>query len=514
MPFDRGGFVRAEAETCVQATAGEPARPMRVLFVASEYFPLAKTGGLGDVTGALPRALRGLGVDARVIIPAYRSALAKVSGLGRVETIEILPGRMIRIVEASVTFSRVPVYLVVCPELFDRPGGPYVDESSQDWADNAERFAVLAHAAVHLAMGRGGFPWQPDVVHAHDWQAGLVPLLLRFAPGPKPASIFTIHNAAFPGRFGFDQVRGLALPEEALGTDGAEFYGDVSFLKAGIYYADKLTTVSPTYARELCTPEFGGGFDGLLRSRQTDLVGILNGIDDELWNPATDKHLAHNYADPDCGGKQACKSALQRELGLPESPRNPLAIFASRLTEQKMADVVLNRISGALESAPDLQFALVGQGDRKLEQGFREIAQAHPNRIAVRLEYSEPLAHRLHAGGDLLLHGSRYEPCGLVQMYSMRYGTVPLVRNTGGLADSVNDADGASSTPTGFVFDQASGDAMMAAMMRGVDVYRRSPDLWRGLQRNGMRRDNGWQKSASRHHALYLQQAEAAFKVP
>lgn len=488
---------------------GEPSRRLRVLFVASEYFPLAKTGGLGDVTGALPRALRDLDVDARVIMPAYRSALEGIAGAQSVHTVEVLPGRSVKVVKASVANSTVPVYLVVSPDLYDRPGSPYADAAGEDWADNAERFAVFAHAAVQLALGRAGFGWRPDVVHAHDWQTGLVPLLLRFTPGVRPATVFTIHNAAFAGRFGFDRVRRLGVPEQALGIEGAEFYGDVSYLKAGIYYADKLTTVSPTYARELCTPELGCGFDGVLRARGDELVGILNGIDENLWNPSTDRHLPHNYSDPDCGGKRACKAELQRELGLPQAPRNPLAIFASRLTEQKMADVLLHRISDALAAAPDLQLALMGQGDRRLEQGFRELAQAHPDRIAVRLEYSEPLAHRLHAGGDLLLHGSRFEPCGLVQMYAMRYGTVPLVRKTGGLADSVNDADSASSHPTGFVFGEASGDAMMTALLRGVDMYRQAPARWRALQRNGMSINYGWQRSALRHRDLYARPADA-----
>lgn len=482
-------------------------RPLRVLFVAAEYFPLAKTGGLADVAAALPRALRELGVDARVILPAYPSVVARAQPQ-RTRRIEALPGRLVDLVEASVPGSSVPVYLVSCRELYERPGTPYLDASGQDWPDNAERFAVLAHSAVRVAMGSAGLAWRPDVVHAHDWQAGLVPLLLHFARGPRPASVFTIHNAAFPGRFAFDAVRDLGLPASALGVEGAEFYGDVSFLKAGIYYADKLTTVSPTYARELCTPEFGCGFDGLLRARSGDLVGILNGIDDELWNPATDPNLPHNYSQPDCGGKQACKSALQRELGLPDAPRSPLAIFASRLTHQKMADVLLHRISDALAAAPDLQFALVGEGDRALEQGFREIAQAHPNRIAVRLGYSEPLAHRLHAGGDILLHGSRYEPCGLVQMYAMRYGTIPLVRNTGGLADSVKDADGAATAPNGFVFDAPCGDAMLATLQRSVAAYRQKPDRWRALQRNGMRNDYGWARSAQQHRTLYAAASE------
>lgn len=485
---------------------GVSERKPRVLFVASEYFPLAKTGGLGDVTGALPKALRERGIDVRVLVPAYPSALAGIDGAREAHALEVPPGRRVTIVEASVANSKVPVYLLVCPELYDRPGHLYCGADGRDWPDNAERFAVLAHAAQRVALGRAGLDWKPDIVHAHDWQAGLVPLLLRHAEGPKPSSVFTIHNAAFAGRFSFDDVRTLGLPPGALGTEGAEFYGDVSFLKAGIYYADKLTTVSPTHARELCTPELGCGFDGLLRKRAADLTGILNGIDEEVWNPATDPNLPHNYSQPDCGGKQACKQALQQELGLRVSARSPLAIFASRLTEQKMADVVLHRISDALSAVPDLQFALCGQGDRALEQGFRELAQQHPGRTAIRLEYSEPLAHRLHAGGDILLHGSRFEPCGLVQMYSMRYGTVPLVRKIGGLADSVNDADGAHPDPTGFVFDQASGEAMMVALMRGVTIYRHAPHLWRALQRNGMTRDYGWQQSARRHHELYAGQ--------
>lgn len=483
------------------ARARPPARPLRALFVASEYFPLAKTGGLADVVGALPEALTRLGAEARVIIPGYPSALEQLHRDRQCMKLEVL-GRRVQIIKTRLPGSSVQIYLVCNAELFERPGSPYVDPRGQDWADNALRFAVFNHAAARLATGRTGSSWRPDVVHCHDWQAGLTPLLIRFSREPRPATLFTIHNAAFAGRFSFDTVRPLQIPEAAKGIDGAEFYGDFSFLKAGIFYADKLTTVSPTYARELCTAEYGCGFDGLLRARAGDLVGILNGIDAELWNPAKDPYLVRNYSRTDCGGKQACKADLQEEFGLQADPDAPLAIFASRITAQKMADVVLTELSSTLQSKPALQFALLGRGDIVLENGFRELAQAFPGRASARLDYSESLAHRLQAGGDILLHGSRFEPCGLVQMYAMRYGTVPLVRNVGGLADSVTDAD-ARGLANGFVFEEATGEAMFSTLNRCVDTFAADRGRWRELQRVGMTQDFSWSSSAKKYLRLY-----------
>jgi starch synthase len=329
-------------------------------------------------------------------------------------------------------------------------------------------------------------------------------LLRRRADAYRPRTVFTVHNAAFQGNFDLHWAQPLGVPPELLTADGIEFYGRMSYLKAGVRYADAVTTVSPRYAREIRTPEFGCGLDGVFESRAADLTGILNGIDTVLWNPATDPHLAARFSVDDRAGKRLCKAALQRELGLTEAPQRPLVIAAARLTEQKMADVVLERLPVLLARHPDLQFALLGQGDRAIEQGFIALAARFPERVAVRIGYAEPIAHRIQAGGDILLHGSRFEPCGLTQMYAMHYGTVPIVRRVGGLADTVIDADDPrGGGATGFAFDEATGAAMEAAVERCVHAYRTSPQRWQQLQANGMRLDVGWERSARAYLRVY-----------
>ena len=472
--------------------------------MAAEIYPLAKTGGLADVVSALAKALAEFDTEVRLLMPAYPPALEQIAA-PRLESEcgALAGGAAPRLLAGRMPESGLPVWLLDCPELFRRPGSPYADEHGRDWPDNARRFAALSEAAVRIARGQTGIDWRPDVVHCHDWHAGLVPMWLHFAPQPRPRSVFTIHNAAFAGKFSLAAARGLGVPPAALGMDGAEFYGDFSFLKAGIRYADKITTVSPTYAREICTPEFGCGLDGLLRARSADLVGIMNGIDSDLWNPASDPHLARRYARADCGGKDACKAELQRSLGLRVDADAPLAIFVSRITQQKMADVLLQHLPDLMRRVPRMQFAMLGRGEPDLEAGFSRMQDALPGRAAVRIDYTEPMAHRLHAGGDMLLHGSRFEPCGLVQLYAMRYGTVPVVRRVGGLADSVTDADEEHPVPTGFVFDEPSGGALMSAVERGVGTYRSDPARWRGLQRNAMASDFGWSRSARDYAALF-----------
>jgi starch synthase len=484
------------------AASRRAGRPLRVLVVAAEIFPLAKTGGLADVTSALPQALAALGMDVRLMMPGYPSVLTGLKSTGRSMPIGTLAGTSLRIVEARMPDSNLPLWIVDSPELFDRPGSPYLDELGQDWPDNPRRFAALCHAAARVALGHGNLDWTPDVVHCHDWHTGLVPMLLHFAPVARPRTVFTIHNAAFAGKFPFADLDGLDIPRDAFGIDGAEFYGGFSFLKAGIRYADKISTVSPTYAREICTPEYGCGFDGLLRARSADLVGIMNGIDAALWNPAVDPHLAQRYSRADCGGKAVCKTDLQRELGLQQDADAPLAIFVSRITSQKMADVLLHRLPEILQRRPRLQFALLGRGDRPLESGFRELERDFGGRTAVRIDYAEGLAHKLHGGGDILLHGSRFEPCGLAQLYAMRYGTVPLVRRVGGLADSVID-DTHDAEGTGFVFDEPHGDAMSRTLDRCVDAYESKPARWRRLQQNAMAADFSWTRSAGKYVNLY-----------
>lgn len=483
-----------------------PAAATRVLMAASESFPLVKTGGLADVTAALSQALVALGLDVRLVLPAYPGVADGLhdlhcdadlgSGLGH-GPMRLLSGRM--------PASGMPVWLLECDELFGRDGTPYLDSMGAEWPDNALRFGLFSRIVSALALGRVPLAdgWQPDVVHCHDWQTGLVPLLLSLAGEPRPRSVMTIHNAAFQGNFPLETATELGLPAQLLQPEGVEFYGRLSFLKAGIRHADKLTTVSATYAREILTPEFGCGLDGLLRTRAKDLVGIMNGIDATLWDPAGDPHLASVYSAQDRSGKALCKADLQRSLQLRVDPEAPLAISASRLTSQKMADVLLAKLPELMMRQPRLQLALMGRGDRSLERGFIEMARYFPGRIGVQIDYSEPLAHRFQAGGDLLLHGARFEPCGLVQLYAMRYGTIPVVRRVGGLADSVTDCAQRPWCSTGFAFDEPTGRAMLEAVDRGVEAYERRPEHWQALQRNAMSADFSWRPSAQAYACLY-----------
>lgn len=483
-----------------------PRAAVRVLQVASEMFPLAKTGGLADVCGALPKALAQGGADVRVLMPAYPSVFDGVADL-RVEAElgELLGQHPVRLLRGTVRHSATPVWLVDCPDLYLRPGTPYLDANGDEWPDNAIRYGVLCHAASLLALGRTGAAWRPDVVHCHDWHTGLVPLLLRSVE-ERPRTVFTVHNAAFQGNFPMSTAALLGLPREGPLAAGMEFYGQLSFLKCGIVFADKVTTVSPTYARELTTPEFGCGMQGVFENRGADFVGIMNGIDTDVWNPATDPFLADRYSAGDPCGKLACKAALQDELGLHRNTSAPIAIFASRLTTQKMADVLLGRLPGVMRRHPELQFALLGSGDRAIEQGYAAFAQTFPGRVSVDIGYNEASAHRLHAGADLLLHGSRFEPCGLVQLYSMRYGTIPIVRRVGGLADSVVDVDGdvQAKCSTGFVFDEPTGDALEDAVQRCLALYDRQ-DTWHSVRQRAMACDFGWRRSAQEYLGLFTE---------
>jgi len=399
--------------------------------------------------------------------------------------------------------SDLPVWLLDSPSLFRRPGSPYQSPEGRDWDDNALRFAVFCHAVARVSQTGDGSGWRPQVVHCNDWHSGLVPLLLKRLPAPRPRSVFTIHNAAFQGNFPLALAPRLGIPGELLGPDGIEFYGQLSFLKAGIRYADRITTVSPRYAEEILTPEFGCGMDGLLRARRDALSGVLNGIDTSVWNPRTDPLITRGYSADDRSGKQACKQSLQQQLGLDVDARKPLAIMVNRLTRQKMADTVLDRLPDLLQRHPDLQFAMLGQGERDLEQGFSTLQQAFPGRVSTHIGYNEPEAHRLHAGGDILLHGARFEPCGLTQMYAMRYGTVPVVRRVGGLADTVEDTAGKGATQTGFAFEQDSGEALEKAVDRCIEARVRRPEAWRRLQRRGMDKDFSWQRPAGAYRRLY-----------
>lgn len=484
---------------------------MRVLFASSEIYPLAKTGGLADVSAALPLALAEMGVEIRLLMPGYRQALASAANKSVVTEIAGLAGAGVtRLIEARTPDTGLPVWLVDCPMLFDRPGGLYQDERGMDWTDNAQRFALFSRVAALLSTGDLVPEWRANLVHANDWHTGLVPAYLEARPDKGPATLFTIHNLAYQGQFSDLVFPALGLPAEMFTADGIEFYGGVSFLKAGIRYSDQLTTVSPSYAKEILTPEFGCGLDGLLRRRASQLCGILNGVDYRLWNPIRDLHLPATFTRRDLSGKRTCKAALQAELGLAIEPDAPLIAYVSRITDQKMADTVLDALPSILGQGA--QFALLGQGDPALEGRFRDAAQRYPGKLAVRIGHEEPLEHRLHAAADLLLHPSRFEPCGLAPLYALRYGTLPIVRNVGGLADTVTDANETTlrlGAATGFAFREPTAPAMLACIDRALALYAQ-PVAWRKMQYEAMDQDFGWQASARDYLALYRRLAPEA----
>lgn len=484
-----------------------------VLFVAAEAMPLAKTGGLGDVVSGLARALQQRGLDVTILMPGYPQALAGAVGLrslGALKLAESAPGLALapghsamRLMLGRMPGSNVQVALLDCPSFYDRAGTPYTDPTGRDFADNPQRFAALAHAATAIAAGRTPLP-MPAAVHAHDWHAGLTPLLMR-AAGLDTPSILTIHNLAFQGIFPLCLARQLGLPEDCLTADGVEFWGKLNFLKAGIRYADRVTTVSHNYAQEMLTPQFGHGLEGLLQARRDVLGAIPNGIDTEDWDPASDDLLPHCYTSNSMAGKRACKAALQNRFGLPADPAAPLVAMGSRLTHQKMADVALGAIERALQADDTVQFAVLGCGDAAIERGFEALAARYPERVGVSIGYREETAHLLHAGADVLLHGSRFEPFGLTPVYAMRYGTVPVASRVGGLVDTVRDA-GHGSTPrpgaTGFLFDGETVEAMSAAIERALQWLRR-PRAWKVLQRAGMQSLFCWTRPAEQYLSLY-----------
>jgi starch synthase len=483
---------------------------MRVLFVTAEAEPLAKSGGLADVSRALPIALRQQGVDVRVLLPGYPSAVEQLVNPHVEANLEPLLGvESVTLVSGYLPNSDVPVWLVIAPSLFTRAGGLYQADDGQDWADNALRFALFACVATEIATGRV-LDWKPDVVHSHDWHAGLVPLLLGMQNGLKPATVFTIHNLAFQGNFPQRVLPTVGIPEHLFNGDGIEFYGQISYLKAALQYSDKITTVSPTYANEILTPEFGCGFDGVLNARKEDFCGILNGIDNISWDPATDVHIAQRYSRNDISGKRVCKREFQRTWGLEINACRPLIGFVSRLAHQKMADVVLDVVSEIVVAGG--QFILLGEGDPALEVAFQRLQYDYPQRVAIHIGYDQALAHGLQAGADILLAPARFEPCGLTQLYALRYGTVPVVRRTGGLADTVKDIE-SSDQGTGFTFETADRYALMDTIQRALALYK-EPLAWRRLQLKGMIGDFGWDASAARYVTLYHEVSRLQHPAP
>jgi starch synthase len=495
---------------------------MRVLSVAAELYPLIKTGGLADVVGALPGALAPLGVEMRSLLPAYPSVLDALAvaggGCGRiVAELAGLPGGPGRI--RLVEHGGFAVYLLEAPLLFARPGNPYTGPGGTDWPDNGLRFGALAWAGAALA--RGADPgWRPAVVHAHDWQAGLLPAYLALdagpgvAAGPRPKTVMTVHNLAFQGQFSPTLLEPLDLSTTAFTTAGLEYYGSLGFLKAGLFFADALTTVSPTYAMEIQTAEQGMGLDGLLRARAADLSGIVNGIDEVVWNPATDTYLVAGYDVGTLDAKAANKRALQERLGLAPDPGALLACVVSRLTYQKGMDLLLGVASGFIDRGG--QLAVLGSGEPRLEAAFADLAAAWRQRVGCVLGYDEALAHLFQGGADAILVPSRFEPCGLTQLYGLRYGTLPIVARTGGLADTVIDANHAAlamGVATGLQVVPVTAQALGFALTRVLALFA-EPATWRAMQQAAMRQPVGWQVSAERYAALYRRLVSAGRPIP
>jgi starch synthase len=479
---------------------------MRVLYAVAELYPWVRSGGLGDVSAALPPALMALGADVRLLLPGFRGfldAFPAITDVARLQT--PFASERVRVGLARLPQAQRLAYLVDQPAFYDRPGNPYAAPDGRDWPDNHRRFGLFGWVAAELARGADR-DWQPEILHLHDWHAALAPAYLTAgAPGANHApTVFTIHNLAYQGLFAAAVFPELALPSGFFSIDGVEFHGLVSFMKAGLVYSNRLTTVSPTYAQEIQTPAFGCGLDGFLRSRADALTGILNGVDPQVWDPRHDPILPRAYGIEDAPtGKRAAKAALQRRLGLEEREDVPLFGVVSRLTPQKGLDLLLACLPEV--AAGDNQLAILGSGDSDLEQGFVSAAQAHKGRAAVEIGYDDALSHLIIGGSDVILVPSRFEPCGLTQLYALRYGTLPLVRRVGGLADTVVDATSislAESSATGFAFDDDSPEALMSAIARAATLFR-EPEMWRRMIRRAMSQDFSWEAAARRYVALY-----------
>jgi starch synthase len=472
----------------------------KILFVTSEAHPLIKTGGLADVSGSLPKALSELGEDVRIIMPNYQ-AIKTTEEVRYLSTIYVY-NYAVNILETRLPDTGVIVWLVDCPEFFNFPGNPYVDEHGKPWANSAERFALFCRVTVEVAMNRSWLDWKPDIVHCNDWQSGLVPALLSLEYS-RPAIVFTIHNMAYQGLFPKSTYLSLNLPGQLWNPNGIEFHDMLSFLKAGLVYSDRITTVSPTYAKEIQTAEFGYGLEGLLSHRKDFLSGIINGIDTDHWNPETDTNISQTFNRLSINKKLMNKTALQERLSLPVDKDIPVFGLISRLVEQKGIDLILECLPEMLTQP--LQFVLLGSGSKNFEQRLHNFAESYPDKISITIGYDETLAHLIEAGADVFLMPSRFEPCGLNQIYSQRYGTIPIVRKTGGLADTVVDTVPEtlnSGTATGLVFNEANAGTLMEAIKRSLILYSH-PKTWKQLQTNGMQKDYSWSKSAKQYMTLY-----------
>lgn len=481
---------------------------MRLLYATSELFPLIKTGGLGDVAHSLPIALAGLGVDVRVVLPAFRAVMRETPTLKVLGWLNLTNGGEARVLETSHPEFPFPVWLIDAPRFFDREGLPYTDEQGRVWPDNPARFALLSEAAALMAMDALDIGWRADIAHANDWQTGLLPAYLSQEPR-RPKTLFTIHNLAYDGQFDLGAFQHLGLPSHWWSIEIGEYYDRFSMLKTGLMLSDTISTVSPRYAEEIRTQEYGYGYAGILEARADRLYGILNGIDDTVWDPASDPHLVAHY-NVDSGirrAKDSNREALLERLGAsPEAiaAEGPLIGSVGRLVHQKGIDLLLDVIPGLIEST-DARFVVIGAGEPRLEQQLRSLCARHPDRVFHHIGYSETLAHLIEAGCSFFAMPSRYEPCGLNQMYSLRYGTPPVVRETGGLADTVVDADPrgiAREEANGFTFGEPSAAALRDALERAIALFA-EPKQWAKLAKNGMREDHSWRRSAEHYLHLY-----------
>jgi starch synthase len=485
-------------------------KAVRVLSVASEIYPLIKTGGLADVTGALPKALKVEGIEARTVVPGYPDVLSELERADEVHRFPNFYGGPARVLSGST--AGLDLFVLDAPHLFARPGNPYVAPDGADWPDNAIRFAALGRTAAEI--GQGAIPaFVPDVVHAHDWQAGLTHAFLHYSERPRPGTIMTVHNLAYQGKFARELLREIGLPPESLTIDGVEYYGGIGFLKAGLQFADRITTVSPTYAVEIQEPDAGMGLDGLLRARSNVLSGILNGIDISVWNPGTDPRIASPYSVNTLADRAPNKTALQRRFDLPLAPDAFLLGVISRLSWQKGLDLLLETLPLVLGDG--MQLVLLGNGDRDLEARYSAAAKSHPDRIGVLIGYDENLAHLIQAGADALVVPSRFEPCGLTQLCALRYGAIPIVSRVGGLADTVVDANETTipaDAATGIQFGPVTSENLAGAIRRAKALFH-NKSAWQGIRRNGMTVDVSWQNRARRYADLYRQIAKPDLNV-
>jgi starch synthase len=490
--------------------------PLKVLAVASEMFPLVKTGGLADVVGALPAALGAHGIEVGTLLPGYPAVMEAIGQAEVLSRWEGYFGGAARLLRSDR--DGMPLIVLDAPHLYARPGNPYLGVDGRDWPDNAERFAALACAAARIGWGEGGGgvgAFVPDVLHLHDWQAALAPAYLRYLGQGKrrPATLLTLHNMAFQGQFKAQVWSRLGLPAAAFSTEGVEYHGDVGYLKAGIQLADAITTVSPTYAQEICTAANGMGLDAMLRWRGASLSGIVNGIDTDVWDPATDSHLKRTYGARSLLHRQDNKRAVEDHFRLPHDA-SPLLCMISRLTSQKGIDLVSESLNALVDAGARL--VVLGNGDAKLEAALRAGAKRHPTRVAVHIGYDEALSHLMQGGCDAIVVPSRFEPCGLTQLCGLRYGCVPVVTRVGGLADTVIDANDAAlkaGAATGIQFSDITAAGLMEAVRKTVRLYRQ-PAQWQSIQRAGMRCAVGWQSSAADYAALYRRLAQPQAAAP